>query len=358
MNEIRNLWKNRETKQGRLNLTLFFINVFLIMTHIFLLTIYIMIGHKLMISMYAVSLVVDMLFITNCYKHSEVFIGLSFFEIWIHMIFGTAIFGWNIGFQNWTFAMITAYFLPAFSPKQDRRPHKQSIFYALTLIISYFLLAILINIGDFKTPYQLDRLIKISLFISNNIMSFFTIVMFALFYTSYREEKVRELTRKADYDELTGLYNRYALLQISEQIKKDVQLSKSPYSVAIIDLDHFKNINDEYGHTSGDLVLNKFASILRAYSIKGIVPGRWGGEEFVMIAPSNISYSEFLIILETLRNNVEKRKFIIEDDKEINVTVSIGAEKIQDFKDLEKAVSQADINLYKAKETGRNKVVG
>ena len=358
MKEIRELWKNRETQEGKINITLFFINVFLMLCHIFLMTIYIMIGNKIMILVDTFSLIINIVFFLNCYKHSDVYVGLSFFEIWIHMIFATSIFGWNLGFENWSFAMITAYFLPAFNPSQDKRPRKQSMFYAFIIIISYFLLAVITNLGDYQVYEKLDKWMKISLFVANNVMVFFTIVMFAIFYTSYRERKVRELTRKAEYDELTSLYNRHALIEIGKHIVEEANANQSSYSVAILDLDHFKNVNDEYGHASGDDVLRRFAEILRAYSIKGIIPGRWGGEEFIMIAPSSMTYNEFLVILEKLRVNVNKNKFAISNDKEIEMTVSIGAEKIKNCSDLEKAIGMADENLYKAKESGRNKVIG
>ena len=358
MKEIRELWKLRKEPQSRINLTLFFINVFLIMSHIYLMIIYILIGHKFMLGLDIINLLISLCFIKNCYKKSDIFIGLSFFEVWIHMIFGTMIFGWNLGFQNWAFAMVTAYFLPAFSQKQERRPRRQSIFYACVIILSYFLLALYVFHTRDNSFYKLNRWMVISLFIGNNIMTFFTIVMFALYYTSKRERRERELTRKADFDELTGLYNRHALIQVSEQIAMDAKDTKNPYSVAILDLDYFKKVNDTYGHTSGDDVLKEFASILRSYSIKGIICGRWGGEEFVMIAPHNIKYSEFINILEKLRRGVSRADFIIENNKEIHITVSIGAEKIRKHKSLEDSVNMADGNLYQAKQEGRNRVIG
>ena len=358
MEEIKKLWEHKREPQGRINITLFFSNVFLLLTHIFLMIIYIMIGHKVMIVVDSVSLIINLIFFFNCYKHSGVFVGLSFFEIWIHMIFGTIIFGWNIGFQNWSFAMVAAYFLPAFNKNQERRPYKQSIIYILLVLVSYFVLAFLVNLNEFKTVYPLDKWMTISIFISNNLMAFFTIIMFALFYTTYRDRKVKELTRKADYDELTGLYNRHALIEISESIIMDAKNMNIPYSVAILDIDHFKQINDTYGHTSGDEVLKGFASLIRSYSIKGITCGRWGGEEFVMIAPSNIKYSEFINILENLRKGVSKADFVVEGNKEIHITVSIGAEKIRNYSSLEDSVTMADTNLYQAKESGRNRVIG
>ena len=95
---------------------------------------------------------------------------------------------------------------------------------------------------------------------------------------------------------------------------------------------------------------------LRAYSIRGITPGRWGGEEFIMIAPNSIEFNEFTIILEKLREKIQSKTFKM-NDQEIQITISIGAASVSDVKDLEAAVALADEKLYEAKETGRNKVV-
>ena len=76
-----------------------------------------------------------------------------------------------------------------------------------------------------------------------------------------------------------------------------------------------------------------------------------------MIAPHNIKYKEFTKILEDLRIKVSETKFIIENGKKINLTISIGSAKIKEYENIEEAISKADINLYKAKETGRNKLV-
>ena len=86
--------------------------------------------------------------------------------------------------------------------------------------------------------------------------------------------------------------------------------------------------------------------------------GRWGGEEFVLISPSTIYYDEFVIILEKLREKVAKTKMSVSNGKKINVTISIGACKVNEYKkSLSEVIKKADDNLYEAKETGRNKVV-
>ena len=130
----------------------------------------------------------------------------------------------------------------------------------------------------------------------------------------------------------------------------------SKLDVAIIDIDHFKSINDTYGHDAGDIVLEKLARILRMYSIKEIKCGRWGGEEFVLISNNSISHKEFVNIVKELREYVETHKLDI-GKKKINITISAGIAQGTRCQNLEQIVALADKKLYKAKKTGRNKVV-
>ena len=281
--------------------------------------------------------------------------GVAFLEIWVHLILGILSFGWTPCYQNWCFGMIVAYFLPAFD--SNKVSIKRPFLYAFVIMVTYFIMVISFQLIDFKIAVELDQITKSILFIANNLFVFITITLFALFYTSRSNRKEIELSKKAEYDELTDLYNRHAINQLGNNLIDLAKENKESYYVAILDIDHFKKINDHYGHPSGDLVLKKIASTIRSFSIRGIIPGRWGEEEFVMIAPHNIKYEEFTKILEDLRVKISETKFIIENGKKINLTISIGSTKIKEYKSIEEAISKADINLYKAKENGRNKLI-
>ena len=357
MNTLRNLWINKNDERGRISITLFFVNIFLLLCHIFFMVIYIKLNHKFMITMNTISIVTYLIFIFLCFKKPNIYMKVSFFEIWIHMLCAVISFGWDSCFQNWTFAMIVAYFLPAFSIQNKKQGNKLSFLFACVIVLTYFLVSILNYYIDFKIRINLDYSMTNLLFIVNNLISFITISMLALFYSSTNKKKVRELSRIAKYDELTNLYNRYALNKISEDIISNAKENGKPYSIAIMDIDFFKDVNDNYGHNAGDIVLEEFANILRSYSIRGIVSGRWGGEEFIMISPYDIKYEQFLTILERLRVKVSKTKFQVDTDKEINITISIGVSKIDTYDILEDGVKKADSNLYKAKNSGRNKIV-
>ena len=282
--------------------------------------------------------------------------GIAYLNIWVHLICGILSFGWTPCYQNWSFAMIAAYFLPAFNT-DNKFSKKRPIYYALLIIFSYFILATVFPLLNLKITIELNIYMNSILFIANNLFTFITIILFVVFYTSNNNRKEMELSRKADYDELTNLYNRHALNQLGKSIIEHAKENKKSYSVAILDIDYFKKINDKYGHKSGDLVLKRLANILKIYSTKEITCGRWGGEEFIMIASPEIEYSKFTKILESMRIKISESKFNIEDNKKIDLTISIGSAKLRKYKDLETAVSSADVNLYKAKKTGRNKLV-
>lgn len=356
MNQIVELWKRKSDPQGRINITVFFVNLFLLLCHIFLMVVYVMVGHKIMIIVNTVSLLIYFASMFLCYKNIERYMGVAFLEIWVHLIFAILSFGWRPCFQNWCFGMIVAYFLPSFSSTK-MKINKKSFFFTFIIIFTYFFLATfppLVNIDIFM---ELDLVTISILFIANNLFTFFTIMMFAHFYTSKSNRKEIELSRKADYDELTGLYNRYALNELSKRYITQAEKNDQPFNVAIMDIDFFKKINDQYGHTSGDLVLKKFAIILKSSTMGKMTAGRWGGEEFIVMGSSDIPYKKFTDTLENLRRRVSKTIFKGENNENIGITISIGAASIKDPTDINDAVQVADERLYKAKETGRNKLI-
>ena len=355
MNELKELWAKKYEKQGRINITVFFVNIFLLLCHVFLMIMYVIIGHKFMIYVNIGSLLVYVFSIPGCYKKIDRYMGIAFLEIWIHLICGILSFGWTPCYQNWCFGIIAAYFLPAFSSNNNSK--HRPLFYSIIVIFTYFFLATFYPLINLDITVELNIYMNSILFIANNMFVFITIALFALFYTSNRDRKELELSRKADYDQLTELYNRRAINQLSDQIIKTSKETKKSYYIAILDIDFFKKVNDTYGHNAGDIVLKKVASIIKAFSIRGIIPGRWGGEEFVMLAPHTMKYKDFIKTLEILRIKISEVKFDINDNKKINITVSIGAAEIKNYRSLEESIKKADERLYKAKQTGRNKLV-
>jgi two-component system cell cycle response regulator len=160
--------------------------------------------------------------------------------------------------------------------------------------------------------------------------------------------------RMAVTDGLTNLANRKQLDSIlADEISRARRYGRS-LSVLMLDIDHFKSINDTYGHLAGDCVLSGLASMLQKRLRPNDRLGRYGGEEFCAILPET-PLANALRIAEDLRALVETHAFVT-DDKEIRVTISVGIATLQQEADRSELYRRADEKLYAAKHAGRNRV--
>lgn len=162
----------------------------------------------------------------------------------------------------------------------------------------------------------------------------------------------KELEKLAITDKLTKLYNRHKIDEVLLAEKNRAVRYGSSFGVLMLDVDHFKRINDTYGHHIGDQVLQNLAEILQNNSRNTDTIGRWGGEEFLVVLPE-ITKEALIHYAEILRAKVEEQTM----DEEHKVTVSIGVSIYKPEESIETTVSRADDALYSAKTTGRNRVV-
>ncbi|MBA6295425.1 GGDEF domain-containing protein [Colwellia sp. MB02u-9] len=161
-----------------------------------------------------------------------------------------------------------------------------------------------------------------------------------------------KLALLASIDPLTSSGNRRALDQTLENIIADQKRAASNVSLLLLDLDHFKKINDDYGHANGDIVLVELVALIQKHSRSMDALYRYGGEEFIIL-PLKVDVTEAKQVAEKLRALVEKTTF--SDD--IPVTVSIGIAQYRQGETAEAWISRADAALYLAKDNGRNCVV-
>ncbi len=176
------------------------------------------------------------------------------------------------------------------------------------------------------------------------------------------EEKVKtledELTRTKTEnmkDHLTGLLTRKAFSDEVKKIESSYVRINTQYAVVFFDLDHFKTLNDTYGHECGDVVLSTFGKILNK-SVRDIdIVGRYGGEEFIAIIHFNLN-RELLQFLKRIKTIVTENSFLYKD-KKIKVTFSAGVAIRSSYPTYENTLQKADMLLYQAKESGRNKII-
>lgn len=169
------------------------------------------------------------------------------------------------------------------------------------------------------------------------------------------ESALKTIQELASHDALTGLHNRRHLeLTLHHEVSQSLR-SQRPFCVCLVDIDHFKSINDSYGHQCGDEVLRGFADCVRPGLRKSDHFGRYGGEEFLAIL-TNTEVAGAVVWAEHLRDKLAQLSFAA-GHGEFRFTVSIGVAQYQVGEDVEKTVARADTALYRAKAAGRNRVV-
>lgn len=264
---------------------------------------------------------------------------------------------------------IVAYITSNYKSTVDKKmvAINQTFLYLLFVIIfTVFIISIFIIIFSLKLLHPLELLIEgikkitagdLSFTIKNVSNDEIGVVVDAFNHMTQKRKHVEEaLEELAIRDGLTGLYNHkffYTLLE--KEIARDDRYHNT-VSLLLIDIDHFKNVNDRYGHRAGDTILRELSQRLMTRARSTDYVCRYGGEEIVVILiETNIT--EAKAIAEELRILIEKEPFLIEDGRYIPITVSIGVSAYsEEAKDASMMVSNADNALYSAKENGRNQV--
>jgi diguanylate cyclase (GGDEF)-like protein/hemerythrin-like metal-binding protein len=164
--------------------------------------------------------------------------------------------------------------------------------------------------------------------------------------------RVGDLERLAATDHLTGAWNRSHLDRIIESELARSQASHQPLSLILLDIDHFKRVNDTYGHAVGDSVLREMVVVVRGCTRAADLLFRWGGEEFVVLVPS-AGHRHAAGVAEKLRQAVEGHVFPVAE----RVTISLGVAEHAPGEDVASWFQRLDASLYEAKRQGRNRVV-
>ncbi len=203
------------------------------------------------------------------------------------------------------------------------------------------------GINDYLlSPFEIEELV-------------FKIKIWLDYYKTVKDLKEKEqlIRINTTYDALTGVLNRFNTLKRGEEYFSLSKRKNQPISILYLDIDHFKNVNDTYGHNVGDIVLRKFASVISSNIREEDIFGRIGGEEFLVILPFT-DKAKAILTSNKLLKAVSDIRF--DEIKDLHITTSIGLayyDKNKDIKIFDQLLALADKMLYKAKESGRNRVV-
>ena len=161
-----------------------------------------------------------------------------------------------------------------------------------------------------------------------------------------------QLHQQATTDLLTGIYNRQKFLEEIETELDKLTRYNSAFALIMIDLDHFKNVNDNYGHDVGDKILKSICKVIDSKIRRTDIFARWGGEEFMIIAPELRTKDELIALAEKIRVGVESTFF----DTVGRITISLGITLSKPEDTLNEILKRVDDALYNAKNNGRNQI--
>jgi len=187
-------------------------------------------------------------------------------------------------------------------------------------------------------------------------LQFLSVIGYQMAASLKHFQRFSSVKNMATYDTLTGLYNRrYFEERLGVEAEKSFY-SGVPLSLVMVDLDHFKKVNDTFGHTEGDEILCKISSLLKNSVRRKDTVARYGGEEFILILPE-AGLEQSFVIAERIRQSVEKTLFEVER-AQVNLTLSMGISNFPSHrvKSKEELIKMADQALYDAKRGGRNRV--
>lgn len=272
--------------------------------------------------------------------------------------------GWECGIQHFVFVLLVLVFVGTYLSQKEKMLASLAVFSIRMLLYSWHIT---------HDPIEpLTRRMSVTFQIINIVSIFLSLIVILNIFTRDKlatEAKLAQYNRQlkvvAEHDHLTGLLNRRS--GMADTVTKIMSGSLTTgMSIAIGDIDHFKNINDTYGHEAGDEVLKSLAKLFDSFMHEYGLAVRWGGEEFVFIF-DDVNLDDAFVALDGLRLKISTLEIVWKGER-IPVTMTFGATDINvmvgsndtelDIENrINEAIGDADKKLYMGKESGRNKVV-
>ena len=280
--------------------------------------------------------------------HDDRTIGwLVYGEIILHALLATYYLGLDSGFHYYIYVLAM---LPFFTQRYALKTQ-------LLRLMGIVAVSLFLNI-HFREYQPLHGIAQHYIVVLGNInLSLFLLISsgLALLYSQHEQKHYKQLKNRSMLDPLTGLYNRLFMIEYSEAFFINKTTDTLSPALIVIDIDHFKSINDRYGHTYGDHVIQHTAKTICNIVDSHAYTSRWGGEEFVTLIP-DISPEMLDKLCHTLVNTFYNQPVMI-DGADIKITVTCGAALREAQESFSELFIRADSALYKGKVAGRNRYV-
>ncbi len=285
----------------------------------------------------------------------DIYVWMVYLWITLYMCLTTICLGYSFGFHMYCLSMIPIMFVSEYIAYELGRKSLNAKPVCIGIAVLYLLCT---GYVSYSGPvYQRDKGIASFFWVFNAVIVFGFLIVYANWMVKRVIQSEESLKHMAHNDRLTGLHNRHFMIDKLESLVDNA----NAYYLAMADIDHFKNINDTYGHNAGDYVLKHLAELMEE-KCPDCVLSRWGGEEFLLLyreeskKDDSDDLSRARAYFEDVRTSIENSKFFFEDH-DIKVTLTIGIAKWEAGQSIDKWVDSADDKLYIGKNSGRNKVV-
>lgn len=292
-------------------------------------------------------------------RHQKIAVLACFTEATIFITVATIYLGWDMGFQNWFMPFII---LSITVPFKER-----GVFYALGAIQSILYVYLYFS-ANLKIPLLQINSID-DLLVRLNLIFSFILIFFAervlkiskAMEIVFLRNEIEHMENIVKTDELTGLTTRRQMNDILKNIDMRQEKNKGDFYLVFGDIDHFKAVNDTYGHECGDVALAEISAVLKSECRINDIIARWGGEEFLILLKNagkddKLSREKVEKILNRIRKKIEQ-KTIKYNDIRFSVTITFGGVSSADFSNIQDMIRAADEQMYIGKKNGRNMVV-
>ena len=291
-------------------------------------------------------------------KKKWTYILSIYLDILLFMILAVIYLGWEYGFQQYCISFVASFIFTDFYMSRDRKISSKT---KMIVAVDVFLYVGL-RLWTYEHPYVYyidNRLLVIFFYLVNSLVGFSFLIMYLFFYSNTVHRLENSLIEMANVDALTGISNRRRMQDMLKTVLDEYENQRYQTVIAMLDIDHFKKINDTYGHDVGDEVLVRLAQILqnKHRENESFHVSRWGGEEFLVFYERHQkSREEVISEFDSLRQQVQNME-VEYNGNTIQITVTIGLAFYEKGESIHKLIKVADQNLYEGKNSGRNKVV-
>jgi diguanylate cyclase (GGDEF)-like protein len=269
-------------------------------------------------------------------------------EVLGHGVLAIATIGWDSGFHYYLLVIIPVMLVSQFNGWPVR------LSAAMLLLLAY--VGLDVHYRRAVPLYAMDRDMLDHLHTFNMVSTVFLLSAFTVLYVHVISRAEARLHELATTDSLTGLMNRRSMLAALEREQGLRQRLPHPVTLILVDIDHFKQLNDTHGHALGDWALQAVAEALRKALREIDFVARWGGEEFLIALP-NTDLLEARLVAERLRSGVAALDLPMSTPTQpLRLTATLGVSEVQGDESADAAIARADAALYQGKRAGRNRV--